>query len=130
MVLDMSTFAGVEAFANQVKKEVKEINYVCLNAGTLQVAFKLGEEGYEETIQINVLSTALLAILLLPWMKVAGKGKAHLGFVTSGLHKGMLLVLSSYQPKYQNKRSILRAREGDQLIRIRASSPRKLKEVP
>jgi NAD(P)-dependent dehydrogenase (short-subunit alcohol dehydrogenase family) len=86
MELEMSTFAGTKLFADKVKAEVMTIDHVILNAGILNTAFKLGSEGFEETIQINVLSTALLALLLLPWMKEAGKGKAHLGFVTSGRH--------------------------------------------
>lgn len=60
-----------------------------LNAGLLNTKFQKGKEGYEETIQVNVLSTALLGLLLLPWMKEVGRGKAHLGFVTSGLHKSV-----------------------------------------
>lgn len=86
MELDMSTFAGTKSFADIVKGEVKTIDYVLLNAGLLNTKFKQLGEGWEEMIQINVLSTALLAILLLPWIKEVGKGKAHLGFVTSGLH--------------------------------------------
>jgi len=63
------------------------IDYVLLNPGLLNREFKLGEEGFEESIQVNVLSTALLALLLLPWMEEKGKGKAHLGFVTSGTNR-------------------------------------------
>lgn len=87
MILDMSTLASTKAFADQVKKEFSEIDIVLLNAGALNTTHHLSEEGYEQTIQVTVLSTALLALLLLPWMKIAGKGKAHLGFVTSGRHK-------------------------------------------
>lgn len=60
-----------------------------LNAGLLNTTHALSADGYEETIQVSVLSTALLALLLLPWMKVAGKGRAHLGFVTSGRHRAV-----------------------------------------
>jgi NAD(P)-dependent dehydrogenase (short-subunit alcohol dehydrogenase family) len=88
MELDMGTFAGVKVFADKVKKEVKSIDYVLLNAGMLTTEFRLGKEGFEESIGVNTLSTALLALLLLPWMKVAGKGKAHLGVVGSGMHRG------------------------------------------
>jgi NAD(P)-dependent dehydrogenase (short-subunit alcohol dehydrogenase family) len=89
MELDMSTFSQTKEFADKMKEEVKEINYVLLNAGCINTSFKLGKEGFEEEIQIHVLSTALLAILLLPWMKLTGRGKAHLGFVTSGRHQGV-----------------------------------------
>ncbi|KAL3422437.1 short-chain dehydrogenase [Phlyctema vagabunda] len=87
MELDMSTFEHTKSFADQVKAEVGSIDYVLLNAGLLNTKFKQTSDGWEETIQVNVLSTALLAILLLPWIKEAGKGHAHLGFVTSGLHR-------------------------------------------
>lgn len=70
-----------------MKQEVKNIDYVLLNAGLLKSSFTESEGGFEESIQVNVLSTALLGLLLLPWIKEAGHGKAHLGFVTSGLHK-------------------------------------------
>ena len=55
----------------------------------MNIEFQLGEEGYEETLQVNVLSTALLALLLLPWVKEVGGGKAHLGIVTSGTHRSV-----------------------------------------
>ncbi|KAF4634989.1 hypothetical protein G7Y89_g3116 [Cudoniella acicularis] len=87
MELDMSTFAGTKTFADKVKSEVQEIDVVLLNAGIFNTKWKIGEEGYEETIQVSVLSTTLLGLLLLPWMKKVGGGKAHLGFVTSGNHR-------------------------------------------
>jgi len=89
MELQMDTLASTKAFADRVTAEVKTIDYVLLNAGVLNNKFKLAGEGYEETIQVNVLSSALLGLLLLPWMKVAGKNKAHLGVVTSGRHKSV-----------------------------------------
>lgn len=88
MELDMSTFAAVKNFADTVKKEVKSIDYVLLNAGMLSTTFRPGKEGFEESTEVNTLSTTLLALLLLPWMKAAGKGNAHLGVVGSGLHRG------------------------------------------
>jgi NAD(P)-dependent dehydrogenase (short-subunit alcohol dehydrogenase family) len=89
MELDMSTFVATKAFADAVKREVTRIDYVLLNSGVFNKAFHIGEEGFEHTMQVNVLATALLALLLLPWMKEAGDRKAHLGFVTSGTHRGV-----------------------------------------
>ncbi|KAF8863526.1 short-chain dehydrogenase/reductase family protein-like protein [Acephala macrosclerotiorum] len=96
MELDMSTFAGVKTFADQVKKEVKSIDYVLLNAGMLPTSFRLGKEGFENSIEVNTLSTTLVALLLLPWIKEAGKGQAHLGVVTSGLHRGIDINLGKF----------------------------------
>jgi NAD(P)-dependent dehydrogenase (short-subunit alcohol dehydrogenase family) len=78
----MSTFAGTKAFADRVTREVTEIDVVCLNAGAISTEFQTGEEGWEKMIEI-FLATTLLALLLLPWMKEAGKGNAHLSIVTS-----------------------------------------------
>lgn len=99
MELDMSTFAGTKAFAESVKREVKEIDIVMLNAGTFNTSFKLGDEGWEETIQVNCLSTALLGLELLPWMKQLGGGVKHLGFVTSGLHRGVKIGTADGWPQ-------------------------------
>jgi NAD(P)-dependent dehydrogenase (short-subunit alcohol dehydrogenase family) len=88
MELDMSTLEEVKNFADRVKSQVPSINCVLLNAGMLSTSFSSGKEGFEETIQVNTLSTTLLGLLLLPWMKKAGKGKSHLVVVSSGLHRG------------------------------------------
>lgn len=93
MELDMSTFEGIKDFADRVKKEVKVIDYVLLNAGLFNTSFKMGKEGFEETVEVNCISTTLLALLLLPWIKENGRGQAHLGFVTSGLHRCKWLIL-------------------------------------
>jgi len=42
-----------------------------------------------DIFQVNLLSTTLLALLFLPWLKSAGRGKAHLGIVGSGVHRGV-----------------------------------------
>ena len=91
MLLDMSTLASTKTFADQLESENQEIDIILLNAGVLNTTFHLSEEGYEQTIQVTVLSTALLALLLLPWLKTAGKGRAHLAFVTSGRHRSVAI---------------------------------------
>lgn len=96
MVLDMSTFSGTKQFADEVIKTVPTIDYVLLNAGILNRTFKLGQEGFEETNQIHVLSTTLLALLLLPWMMEAGKGKAHLAIPTSSQHTDVPIGAESF----------------------------------
>jgi len=104
MYLDMLTFQGVVDFAEQVKREIKVIDVVYLNAGVLNMkgAKVVSPEGWEVAMQINVLSTALLAILLLPWLKVAGKGEAHLAFTGSGCEFESLVVWSTLLTKFLN----------------------------
>jgi NAD(P)-dependent dehydrogenase (short-subunit alcohol dehydrogenase family) len=82
----MGTLASTASFASTLISSVKSIDYVLLNAGLRNTEHHLSGDGFEETLQVNLLSTALLGILLLPWLKEVGRGKAHLGIVTSGTH--------------------------------------------
>jgi NAD(P)-dependent dehydrogenase (short-subunit alcohol dehydrogenase family) len=87
--LDMSTFAGVKTFVDALTKDVKSIDIVLLNAGVYKNTYEKSPDGWEETLQVNTLSTVLLGLLLLPWMKKSKPPNArpqHLGFVSSGLH--------------------------------------------
>ncbi len=86
--LDMSTFAGVKTFVDGLKAEVKAIDIVLLNAGVYKMTYDVSPDKWEETLQVNTLSTILLGLLLLPWMEACrpAGGRQHLGFVTSGLH--------------------------------------------
>jgi NAD(P)-dependent dehydrogenase (short-subunit alcohol dehydrogenase family) len=87
--LDMSTFAGVKRFVDELIKDVESIDVVLLNAGLFLADYHRTADGWEETIQVNTLSTVLLGLLLLPWLQemrpVNGK-PLHLGFVGSGMH--------------------------------------------
>lgn len=86
--LDMDSFASVKAFAERVERELERLDVALLNAGLMMRAFQKSPEGWEETMQVNVLSTALLALLLLPKLR-ASKSKdvtPHLTIVSSGLH--------------------------------------------
>ncbi|OTA83616.1 hypothetical protein M434DRAFT_24766 [Hypoxylon sp. CO27-5] len=92
MDLDMSRYASVAAFAQELRK-VRQgrsgVDYVILNAGLSGADFKLGDEGWEQNIQVNALSTALLGLLLMPWMKAERAHRsapAHLAVVGSSRH--------------------------------------------
>jgi NAD(P)-dependent dehydrogenase (short-subunit alcohol dehydrogenase family) len=92
--LDMSTFASVESFARTVSEEVPQIDIVVLNAGMAAAGYNVSPEGYEMSLQVNVLSTALLAICLLPRLReTAGNtGSAtHLELVGSAAHHDVKL---------------------------------------
>jgi len=87
--LDMSTFASVKGFTDQISKHEPRIDVAVLNAGMAAPAYKLSPDGYEMTLQVNVLSTALLAILLLPLLHATSQtsGKPSLlEFVGSDGH--------------------------------------------
>lgn len=67
--LDMEVYASVAALAERAKT-LARLDLVVLNAGVAKAAYKrVAATGHEETVQVNVLSTGLLAILLLPVVK-------------------------------------------------------------
>ncbi|KAI1378737.1 NAD(P)-binding protein [Hypoxylon crocopeplum] len=67
--LDYSSYDSICSFVERTKG-LERLDIVILNAGIMTTAMRLNPNtGHEETIQTNYLSTALLAILLLPVMK-------------------------------------------------------------
>jgi NAD(P)-dependent dehydrogenase (short-subunit alcohol dehydrogenase family) len=90
----MASYASVQAFAKRCDTELPTIDIVILNAGIFQPTFNLDPTtGHELTIQVNYLSTFLLAILLMPILTskaTAGK-PARLTVVNSGVSLGAQL---------------------------------------
>ncbi|EAW21067.1 putative short chain dehydrogenase/reductase family oxidoreductase [Aspergillus fischeri NRRL 181] len=93
--LDMSRYSSCVSFVSQLKQHTASsagrLDVVILNAGLINVDFKLSPEGWEQTIQVNTLSTALLGLLLLEWMGQQPNHKSksvppHIVFVTSRDH--------------------------------------------
>ncbi|CAJ2511824.1 Uu.00g074490.m01.CDS01 [Anthostomella pinea] len=90
--LDMNRNASIVAFADEVKKLRAGrggIDFVLLNAGLIGVEFTPADEGWEQNLQVNTLGTALLALLLLPWMKAERANRAspaHMAAIGSGQH--------------------------------------------
>ena len=68
--LDMASYDSIRAFVARAEKELPRIDIAILNAGLGFGDFKIvPATGHEETVQVNYLSTMLLAILLLPILK-------------------------------------------------------------
>ncbi|KAH8660012.1 hypothetical protein BX600DRAFT_414984 [Xylariales sp. PMI_506] len=67
--LDMNSYDSVRAFAQRCNT-LARLDLVILNAGIMNNEFTTSPStGHEETFQVNYLSTALLALLLLPTLK-------------------------------------------------------------
>jgi NAD(P)-dependent dehydrogenase (short-subunit alcohol dehydrogenase family) len=66
--LDMLSYDSITAFVERTKT-LKRLDIVLLNAGIMKQTHALAPTGHEETVQVNVLSTGLLNILLLPVLK-------------------------------------------------------------
>lgn len=70
--LDMSSFDSVKKFAAATSKE-ERIDIAIMNAGLAAPSFRLSPEGYEMSIQVMVLSTALLGVLIIPQLQRSAK---------------------------------------------------------
>ena len=117
--LDMNSYASIVAFVERVNSEFDRLDVVVLNAGLVNRTYRESPEGWEETLQVNTVSTALLALLLLPKLRAAKKDPldlAHLVIVSSGNHarvkrsmlpsssQNVLEVCSSYPDIYNGRR--------------------------
>ncbi|KAI4955163.1 hypothetical protein J4E91_001021 [Alternaria rosae] len=89
--LDMSDWTSVKTFAKDVTSRYEEVHIVVLNAGVAPPYYVENEKtGYETALQVNILSTAYLAMLLLPSLKSnASKGAP-----------GQLTITGSFASKY------------------------------
>lgn len=88
--VNMETFESVAKLAKTLSAKEPRIDVAVLNAGVTAPSYALSPEGFEVTLQVNVLSTALLAVLLLPLLqgssKLAGE-PSRLEFVGSDGHR-------------------------------------------
>ncbi|CAN9404265.1 unnamed protein product [Alternaria alternata] len=90
--LDMNRYSSCVAFVEQLKESKATchgLDIAVLNAGLINSDYVQSPEGWEQTIQVNTLSTTLLGLLLLQWMRTTHSGvarKPHLVFVTSRDH--------------------------------------------
>ncbi|KAK1753022.1 short chain dehydrogenase reductase [Echria macrotheca] len=83
--IDMMSFAGCVKLSQLVRENLKTLDHVLLTAGILAFNRRESPEGWETSLQVNFLSTALIALLLLPSLK-ASPGNPNppvLTFVTS-----------------------------------------------
>lgn len=70
--LDLSSTQSTLEFSERVKKELPRLDVVVENAGVVNTTWQV-DEGFEHIIQVNVISTFLLALSLLPKLKETAK---------------------------------------------------------
>ncbi|KAH6711994.1 hypothetical protein BKA61DRAFT_520979 [Leptodontidium sp. MPI-SDFR-AT-0119] len=86
--LDMCSYASVQAFASRASKDLDRIDVLLLNAGVATGKWNMAEDN-ELTITVNVVSTLLLAFLMLPKLKETAatfNTTPNLTLVSSGAH--------------------------------------------
>lgn len=91
--LNMMSYDSVIAFAKRAN-ELKYIDIVVLNAGARRMPYVQSTHGWEEDLQVNTLSTILLAVLLLPKLKESKQRTNKipvLEFVSSGQHQSAVV---------------------------------------
>lgn len=93
--LDMSSYASIREFVARLRDVVTAgeggggggLDAALLNAGVVQFEYETSGEGWEQTLQVNVLGTTYLGLLLLPLLKNEGstaRNNKNLAFVSSG----------------------------------------------
>lgn len=86
--VDMANYSSVSAFGDRACSTLSRLDAVVLNAGVSLDKFELAED-FESTLTINVVSTFLLAQLILPKLQETGRTQAtntHLTVVGSMMH--------------------------------------------
>ncbi|KAF7186433.1 Short chain dehydrogenase yanD [Pseudocercospora fuligena] len=100
--LDMCSYASIQSFAQRVEKDLTRLDIALLNAGLVKPDFQIVKEtGHEESMQVNYLSTVLLALVLIPSLrsKRAPNGQpGKLTMVNSGLSLTGKLPLNPKKP--------------------------------
>ncbi|KAK5116049.1 hypothetical protein LTR85_009331 [Meristemomyces frigidus] len=87
--LDMLDYESIKAFAARVDTEVERLDIAVLNAGIVMATYQQSSYGWEKSLQVNVLSTTLLGLLLLPKLrasKTSDEITPVLELVSSGNH--------------------------------------------
>lgn len=84
--LDMDSYDSIKTFARDCTK-LERLDSVILGAGIMNVTLEVNAStGFEEMVQVNYLSQALLGLLLLPTMKAKKRPDStpHMSLVASG----------------------------------------------
>ena len=87
--LDLASYASVRAFASRAASELERIDVLLNNAGVALTNWSFAE-GHETTVTVNVISTFLLTLLLLPKMRATATRYSvvpRVSIVSSEVHK-------------------------------------------
>ncbi|KAJ7440475.1 hypothetical protein B0H11DRAFT_1750732 [Mycena galericulata] len=88
-IIDLADFESVKQFANKFEQDGGRLDILVENAAVVNFKFEPTTDGWESSLQVNHLSTSLLALLLLPSMvntAVRYGTLPRLVLVSSGAH--------------------------------------------
>jgi retinol dehydrogenase-12 len=107
-ILDLASFDSVVSFSQRINNELGHLDMAVLNAAVAKREFVLTKDGWDESLQVNMLSTLLLGLLLLPKLKASStvhqNWTPRLEFVASRAHQ----VVNDGEP-WQSEASIMQA---------------------
>lgn len=89
LIADLSDFASVKAFVAALGRATQHLDVALLNAGMGNPSFAKSSFGWEMSVQVNVLSTTLMALSLLPLLRrtaAVRRTAVHMTFVNSNGH--------------------------------------------
>lgn len=86
--LDMLDYTSIKTFVERADKDLERLDIAVLNAGVVMASYQQSAYGWEKTLQVNVLSTALLGLLLMSKLKASKTADFTpvLELVSSGNH--------------------------------------------
>lgn len=89
--LEMNSYKSIMDFAKTIDTECQYLDVALLNAGISNRLYAVSPEGWEETLQVNTISTALLGLLLLPKLRASKRNQrdTHMVIVSSEVHAGV-----------------------------------------
>ncbi|GJN93305.1 hypothetical protein Rhopal_006352-T1 [Rhodotorula paludigena] len=93
LALDLNRLESVKAFVGELDKLVDRLDFAVLNAGVAPLKHIDSPHGFNQDIQVNVVSTGLLALLLLP--KLGATAKLPQPDGATPMAKSQLLVVAS-----------------------------------
>ncbi|KAI5461815.1 hypothetical protein BGZ63DRAFT_509386 [Mariannaea sp. PMI_226] len=87
-LVDLSSFSSVQEMGKKIMQDLKTLDIAVLNAAVAPNEHHLTTDGWEEALQVNVLSTVLLALLILPKMRQSSlpDWKPRLSIVAARAH--------------------------------------------
>ncbi|GAA6004434.1 uncharacterized protein JCM10292_007066 [Rhodotorula paludigena] len=93
LALDLDRLESVKAFVGELDKLVDRLDFAVLNAGVAPLKHIDSPHGFNQDIQVNVVSTGLLALLLLP--KLGATAKLPQPDGATPMAKSQLLIVAS-----------------------------------
>ncbi|KAF2089887.1 putative short-chain dehydrogenase/reductase family protein [Saccharata proteae CBS 121410] len=107
--LDMNSYDSIRSFASRVDRDIPRLDIAVLNAGVVHTTYATSSYGWERTLQINTLSTTLLALHLLPKLKASSKTAASTPVLEIVSSTSIYTVAKSLSPTEKASPNLLEA---------------------